>query len=415
MVARFLQCHTLTSYSASLLNRDDLGFAKRIPFGNAERTRISSQCLKRHWRTADDENALHRIRNAAEDGGETLSIRSRRTFEKHLYEPLKEQGVDPDVAAALSRKVLETLLPEGKRKSAARAKADQDEEAKEKERATDLHTEQVTVIGRPEMKYLCSLARRAVAEATDAGDAKAAVKAFDALNKGELKKNLQALKRGAGLDAALFGRMTTGDVLARCDAAIHVAHAFTVHKAQVETDYFSALDDLQGREETGSGHINTAELTTGLFYGYVVVDLPLLVSNLEGCERGDWLDADRNLAGEVVRRFLHLMTTVSPGAKLGATAPYTHSCLALVETGSQQPRTLANAFLKAVPTRDDLVQSAYSQLADYLQEHEKMYGHATERRFAAMEPPESLASAVGDRLDLPALANWVADVARGTA
>ena len=35
-----------------------------------------------------------------------------------------------------------------------------------------------------------------------------------------------------GLDAALFGRMTTGDMLARCDAAIHVAHAFTVHEGQ---------------------------------------------------------------------------------------------------------------------------------------------------------------------------------------
>ena len=47
--ARFLQIHTLTSYPASLLNRDDAGFAKRMPFGDATRTRISSQCLKRHW------------------------------------------------------------------------------------------------------------------------------------------------------------------------------------------------------------------------------------------------------------------------------------------------------------------------------------------------------------------------------
>jgi len=46
----FLQIHALTSYPAALLNRDDVGFAKRIPFGGATRTRISSQCLKRHWR-----------------------------------------------------------------------------------------------------------------------------------------------------------------------------------------------------------------------------------------------------------------------------------------------------------------------------------------------------------------------------
>ena len=31
----FLQIHTLTAYPASLLNRDDAGLAKRIPFGES--------------------------------------------------------------------------------------------------------------------------------------------------------------------------------------------------------------------------------------------------------------------------------------------------------------------------------------------------------------------------------------------
>ena len=45
-IPRFLQIHTLHSYPAALLNRDDSGRAKRMPFGGAVRTRISSQCLK---------------------------------------------------------------------------------------------------------------------------------------------------------------------------------------------------------------------------------------------------------------------------------------------------------------------------------------------------------------------------------
>ena len=49
-IPRFLQIHSLHSYPAALLNRDDSGLAKRMPFGGAVRTRISSQCLKRHWR-----------------------------------------------------------------------------------------------------------------------------------------------------------------------------------------------------------------------------------------------------------------------------------------------------------------------------------------------------------------------------
>jgi len=47
-----VQVHLLTAYPAALLNRDDAGLAKRIPFGGAVRTRISSQCLKKHWREA---------------------------------------------------------------------------------------------------------------------------------------------------------------------------------------------------------------------------------------------------------------------------------------------------------------------------------------------------------------------------
>ena len=95
------------------------------------------------------------------------------------------------------------------------------------------------------------------------------------------EKNLTGLRRAAGLDAALFGRMVTSDNLARADAAVHVAHAFTVHGEHTETDYFAAVDDLlgSGEEETqlGSGHIGTTELTSGLFYGYVVVDVAQLV------------------------------------------------------------------------------------------------------------------------------------------
>jgi CRISPR system Cascade subunit CasC len=263
----------------------------------------------------------------------------------------------------------------------------------------------VTVIGRPEIEYLLELARRA-ADGTQ--DAKEARSRWKELFQGDAKKNIQALARGAGLDAALFGRMVTGDVLARCDAAVHVAHAFTVHPGFFETDYFSAVDDLQDREETGSGHINTAELTTGLYYGYVVVDLPLLVSNLEGCRTEDWLAADRSLAAEVARRLVHLVATVSPGAKQGATAPYALALAVLAETGDHQPRTLANAYLDAVRGGEGLLAASQARLAGHLAGLDAMYGRSTQRRLAAAEPPEDLLVAVDSRLSLAQLGEWVA-------
>lgn len=395
MSPRFLQIHTLISYPASLLNRDDVGFAKRIPFGGSERTRISSQCLKRHWRRADDENALSRV--PAGDGETVpMAVRSRRTFEEHVLRPLVEEGIDPGIAAAVTEELLEAVFPKGKRK-----KAEDDQEGDD----IKVRTDQVTVIGRPEVDYLLAKAQQAAAGATSAKQARQAVKD---LAKGDLKKNLQEIKRGAGLDAALFGRMVTGDVLARCDAAIHVAHAFTVHPGQFETDYFSAVDDLQGADETGSGHINTSELASGLYYGYLVVDVPLLVSNLEGAHAEDWEKADRSLAGEVVRRLIHLAATVSPGAKLGSTAPYAHALAVLVEAGSAQPRTLANAFLEAVPARPGLLAGTYAALERHLGALDGMYGRTTERRLAAIEVPAVLDERVDERLDLPGVATWAA-------
>jgi len=389
---RFLQLHTLTSYPASLLNRDDVGFAKRIPFGGSERTRISSQCLKRHWRTADDDHALDRI----EAGGEPvpMAVRSRRTFEVHVLNPMKEAGVDPEIAMAAVEEVLKWVLPEGKAKQ---AKEDDDGEE-------TVRTQQVTVIGRPEVDFLRSLAEEIAGEAQDAKDVKRVAK--EKLTK-EQRDNLQALGRGAGLDAALFGRMVTGDVLARCDAAIHVAHAFTVHPSYSETDYFSAVDDLQGAEETGSGHINTSELTSGLFYGYLVVDVPLLVSNLEGCPPSEWESADRTLAGEVVRRLAHLVTSVSPGAKLGATAPYARSLAVLAESGDGQPRTLANAFLDPVSSRGGLLDASLRRVAEHLAGLDAMYGVDTARRLAAVTSLDELDACVDERVALPALAQWL--------
>jgi len=69
---RFLQIHTLHSYTAALLNRDDTGQAKRLTYGDTQRTRISSQCLKRHWRMAiTDPYALQKL------AGYVESFRSR--------------------------------------------------------------------------------------------------------------------------------------------------------------------------------------------------------------------------------------------------------------------------------------------------------------------------------------------------
>ena len=382
---RFLQIHTLHSYPAALLNRDDSGLAKRMPFGGAVRTRISSQCLKRHWRTAQDEFAIHNI------SGSTAAIRSRNIVDRKVIQPLRESGdYNGEVLTAVG--------------SAFNVGVYGSSGATERGR-------QPLLLGVPEVDHLHQRAA-AICEA-HSGDAKAAGEAATALfntprGKGNnFRALLETARLPAGLEGALFGRMVTSDPGANIDAAIHVAHAFTVHREESESDYFSVVDDLQGDDEdAGAAHIGDMELTAGLFYGYVVVDVPGLVSNLEGCKSEGWQDADRELAAKVVEHLLHLIATVTPGAKLGSTAPYACADLVLVETGSRQPRSLANAFRDPAKAQ---VEDATANLSGYLEKLDNAYGGKEVRRVMSVENCTIPGSA---RLCLDDLATWTAETVR---
>lgn len=359
----FLQIHTLHAYPAVLLNRDDAGLAKRLPFGGTTRARISSQCLKRRWRTASDPRwGFDRI-------GIPLGKRSKMIVERAI---LSGHDLAEPKVKAVAEALWKNLYGE---------------------RAADPKSRQALFFGEPEIAYLRAKAEAALAEP----DAKAAAKAIDDFFKNE-RDNLRALKDGAGLESALFGRMVTSDPAANRDAAIHVAHAFTVHAIERELDYMTVVDDLLSREEgddPGAAGLFDMELTSGLYYGYVVVDVPLLVSNLSG---------DRDTAGRVVEHLIHLIATVSPGAKKGSTAPYAYAEFMLVEAGETQPRTLANAFRDAVPLRTNrLLDETVRRLADHLFRLDQAFGGVSERRTLNLSatPLEGVAT---DTLD--GLAAW---------
>ena len=390
MDSRFLQLHTLTGYSATLLNRDDVGRAKRLPFGGRERIRVSSQCLKRHWREAAGEWSLREL-------GSGASTRSRRVFSEVIAGRLKGRDFSEDKIVNVLTPIRAAVLGESIKTRQARKEKKTDEGS---DPLASLDTPQVIVFGPPEIDFLTDLAAELASD-----DADATAKAVEAYFKDKQKRdNLKALRFGSGLDAAIFGRMVTSDLMARADAAVHVAHSFTVHAEEAEPDYFSALDDLVAAEgELGSGHINTSELTSGLFYGYVVVDLRRLASNLSG---------DLSLGAEVLRRLVHLIATVTPGAKLGATAPYACAELVLAEAGTRQPRTLANAFMDPVP-RHDAKREAANAIDAYLGRFDAMYGEHEERRVSTMigPAPEHAAKEV----TLAELANWASKQVQETS
>jgi CRISPR system Cascade subunit CasC len=391
---KFVQIHTLHSYPASLLNRDDAGLAKRIPFGEVERLRISSQCLKRHWRVADDGFALARI-----DPSLGPSIRSRLVWQECVALPLiGGKGLDRELVIAVLKKMQELFY------------ASDEAKRKPKGDTTGLGRNEVVVLGRPEVEFFKALVEDIVQ--SSGNDVKVAAGEVEKRFKDKsFRANLHNLKAGAGIDAAMFGRFVSGDREARVDAAVHVAHALTVHEQASETDYFTAVDDLQAEEQgAGAGHVNAAELTSGVYYGYVVVDVPQLVSNLEGCDRKQWLEADRTLAARAVEHLLHLVAKVTPGAKLGSTAPYGWASLALVEAGEEQPRTLANAFIEPV-RGGPLDARAAAALARHVGEIDAMYGASGRRWLASRHQDVAVAGA--EAVAFPGLVAAVGDALRG--
>ena len=385
MPPKYIQIHSLHSYPAALLNRDDSGLAKRLPYGNVVRTRISSQCLKRHWRMDNGPYSFANI-EGAED-----AIRSRDIIDLGVMRSIRESGnIHEDVLAVVEQAFHKGVYGES---------------------GTTRRARQPLLLGRPEVEYLRTKATEICNAHSD--NAEAAEAAANLMFTKTERDNFRSFRETAalpgGLAGAMFGRMVTSDPKANIDAAIHVSHAFTVHGEETDSDYFSVVDDLQSLEnDPGAAHIGEMELTAGLFYGYVVVDIPCLVSNLEGCKAADWQNADRTLTAKVVEHLLYLIATVSPGQKLGSTAPYTYADMVLVEAGPRQPRTLANAFRS--PVNSAQVPDAMRRLSDHLQRIDINYGRDEERRVMCIEEDSPFHEISKDHL--PEIATWTSSIIR---
>jgi len=312
----FLQLHLLTSYPPANLNRDDLGRPKTAIVGGKQRLRVSSQSLKRAWRTsAVFEDAL-----AGHIGTRTQKVGQR------VLDVLKAAG-----------------LKEGEAKPWAVAIAQQFGTVK------DIKTEQIAHLSPEELAAVDALAARLA-------DEKRAPTEEDL-------KLLRATHRAA--DIALFGRMLAEAPGFNTDAAAQVAHAITVHAAAVEDDYFTAVDDLNKREDTGAGHVNQSEFGAGIFYLYLCIDRDLLVRNLQG---------DEALAARTLRALVQAAATVAPNGKQNSYASRAYASYVLAEVGQDQPRSLSAAFLGDLPGEHPL-KAAIGALETTRQNFAACYGN----------------------------------------
>lgn len=325
-MTRFLQIHALSFYPPANLNRDDTGRPKTAIIGGAPRLRISSQALKRAWRTSD-------VFSHALDGHR--GMRTQRIGER-LFKALKDEGADEEAA----RKAVLALLPLfGKPKA---------------EEAEWAQTEQLAFISPEEEEAALAAARDVLAGRKTAFSADEILRTTD-----------------TAADIAMFGRMLADNPHFNREAAVQVAHAFTTHRVEVEDDYYTAVDDLKtSAEDMGAGFVGELGFGAGLFYLYLCIDRALLLANLGN---------HQEIATTALAALVEAVATVSPRGKQPSFAARARAQYLLVERGDAQPRTLAGAFQKPV-VGADIAAVSREALCSWRDRIDAVYGPAADAR-----------------------------------
>lgn len=323
-MSRFIQIHTLTAYPPANLNRDDLGRPKTAMMGGVERLRVSSQSLKRHWRTSD-------------------------VFQEALRDHLGTRTKD------IGEHVRNTLLGKGVNEKKAEEWAFAIAGVFGKVEKGKVTTQQLVFISPDEWQAVDQLVSTLAEENRKPSD-------------DELKS---LLKKSTGVDIALFGRMLADSSSFNVEAACQVAHAISVHGVTVEDDYFTAVDDLNAdHDDRGAAHIGETGFASAVFYSYVCIERASLLEKLDG---------DEALVDKAVGALLEAIATVSPKGKQNSFGSHAYASYMMVEKGNKQPRSLSAAFLSPIKG-DDYLSSAVKALETQVEHFDRVYGPCADQR-----------------------------------
>lgn len=314
-----VEIHMLKNYAPSNLNRDNTGAPKSGLFAGVQRGRISSQCLKRSWRTSD------LFRQTV--GENHFGIRTRC---------LTDLVADELIAMGVEQEHVDLIKP----RLAAFGKKE-DKEGKKAKREEGSRTKQIIFYAPEDIRAVA----QAVKEKLDACKSDAEIKAITAK---DLQTNMKkGNRRAITLDIALFGRMVTSDAFADVEAAMQVAHAFSTNRVMMESDFFTAVDDcLQGRGEIGSAMMDDVDYNSSCYYIYASLDTDALRKNLANSP-----DVD-TLMEKVVPLMVEVMAYTNPSGKQNTFAAHALPSAVLVECKDKKISvSYANAFER--PIRPD--------------------------------------------------------------
>ncbi|WP_225547983.1 type I-E CRISPR-associated protein Cas7/Cse4/CasC [Chromobacterium violaceum] len=329
-MSRFIQLHTLISYPPANLNRDDLGRPKTAMMGGVERLRVSSQSLKRAWRTSElfEQKLFSKV-------GESEGALGTRTKQLGVeaYEKLKAAGISEKLAGEYANEIAKVYG------------------ALKKDKPYEI--EQLVHVSAEEKASLDKLVAKLIAD-----------------QRAPEREELDALlHKQQAADIAMFGRMLASKTEHNVEAAVQVAHALGIHATAVEDDYFTAVDDLN-HKDPGAAHIGESAFAAAVFYQYICIDRELLLQNLGG---------DAELAKRAIAALAEAALTVAPNGKQNSYASRAYAHYALAERGDRQPRSLSLAFLKPV-SGGDYMAGGIAALTSVRDNMDKVYGACADSR-----------------------------------
>ena len=315
------EIHMLKNYPPTNLNRDESGAPKTCVFGGTTRGRISSQCLKRSWRTSP----LFR----AEIGEEHLGVRTRKLPDL-IAEKLLEMGVSQEYVDAVKPRITGFGTKEGKE-------------------TKDGKTAQIIFFAPEDVTSAAEAIKPML-------DACKAVKDVEKLKAKDLQNAISdASVRPITLDIALFGRMVTSDAFRDVEASMQVAHAISTNRVCLESDYFTAMDDLLNGadlDEKGAGMIGDVDYNASCYYLYASLDTDALRENLRFSEDPD------AIVKKALPALLRTMAFTDPSGKQNTFAGHVLPSAVMVECKEQKvPTSMVNAFVKPVSGADHVEES----------------------------------------------------------
>ena len=367
-----IEVHLIQNFAPSCLNRDDTNTPKDCEFGGVRRARISSQCFKRAMREYFRASAVVPV-------GERTKL-----FKKILTEQLSDLSSSDELSPALDA-FLETYYSkmDGKApdSTAVLLFLSPQEVEVAVQAVRDHWEEKLKPMGAGRLRY-----KQLIADGTKAEDAKKKAKIPDYKADKDVKKALEAAAHSA--DIALFGRMLAEQTSLNVDAACQVAQAISTHAVNPETDFYSAVDELQ-KDHAGAGMLGVTGFNSACFYRYALLDFAALQKNVNG---------DQALAREIAQEFLKAAIEAIPRGKQNSMAAQNPPTLGLfVVREGGMPLSLANAFAAPTQERENggLVAASVARLSQYWGKLTEVYGDEG----ILVTPWFSLEEKVGGALD----------------